>query len=126
MRISEQAKRLHFDTNVIITLREHLRAHKASLGVVIRRIEEPSELQYWQSSEILSTRLDDAMQLLDYYDQIAGSLLERQQNLLSLVSSPFVNQRSLYINSDSHLLWRTPHVDKQFQVSIYLQCFFYL
>lgn len=70
----------------MITLREHLRTHKASLQVVIRRTNEPSELQYWQASEILTARLDDALQVLEYYDQVASSLLEKQQNLLSLVS----------------------------------------
>jgi len=70
----------------MITLRECLRAHKASLKIVIQRNGESSEQQYWQSSEILSARLDDAFQLLEYYDQMACSLLEQQQNLLSLVS----------------------------------------
>jgi hypothetical protein len=69
----------------MINLREQLRTHRASLNVVIQRTREPSELQYWQSSEILTARLDDALQLLEYYDLTATSLLEQQQNLISLV-----------------------------------------
>jgi hypothetical protein len=72
----------------MITLREQLRAHKASLKVLIRRTNEPSELQYWQSSEILSARLDDALQSLEFYDELASSLLKQQKNLLGLVSFP--------------------------------------
>ncbi len=69
----------------MINLREQLRTHRASLNVVIQRTREPSELQYWQTSEILTARLDDALQLLEYYDLTATSLLEQQQTLISLV-----------------------------------------
>jgi hypothetical protein len=39
-----------------------------------------------RETQVLHTRLDDAFQLLEYYDLTATSLLEQQQNLLSLVS----------------------------------------
>ena len=71
----------------MISLREHLRIHKASLRVVIQRTRQESEGQsYWQSSKVLRNRLDDASELLEYFDVTATSLLEHQQNLLSLVS----------------------------------------
>jgi hypothetical protein len=71
----------------MISLREHLRIHKASLRVVIQRTKQEPEVQsYWQSSKVLRNRLDDASELLEYFDVTATSLLEHQQNLLSLVS----------------------------------------
>jgi hypothetical protein len=70
----------------MISLREHLRIHKASLQIVVQRTKNANEALYWTQSKILDTRLEDAFQLLEYYDVTATSLLERQQNLVSLVS----------------------------------------
>jgi hypothetical protein len=62
----------------MISLREHLRIHKASLDVVIQKLKEPLDE--------LKIRLHDTFRLLEYYDVTATALLEQQQNLLSLVS----------------------------------------
>lgn len=70
----------------MISLREHLRIHRASLKRVIQRTKEDSDSQSrWQSSHVLKNRLDDAAELLEYFDVTATSLLEHQHNLLSLV-----------------------------------------
>lgn len=74
------------DNIVAINLREQLRTHRASLKVVIQRTTEPSELQHWQSSEILATRLEDLSQMFEYHDLTATSLLDQQHSLISLVS----------------------------------------
>jgi len=40
----------------------------------------------WLDTQHLKGRLGDAFELLDYYDVTATTLMEQQQNLLSLVS----------------------------------------
>jgi hypothetical protein len=70
----------------MISLREHLRIHKASLHVVMQRAKSWPDPGGPRKAQVLQTRLDDAFQLLEYYDVTATSLLEQQQNLLSLVS----------------------------------------
>ncbi|KAH8588870.1 hypothetical protein B0O99DRAFT_693028 [Bisporella sp. PMI_857] len=82
--IIEQTRQLHRDNNVMISLREHLRIHKASLYVVLQRTDNWSDPGGPPEARVLHTRLDDAFQLLEYYDVTATSLLEQQQNLLSL------------------------------------------
>jgi hypothetical protein len=47
----------------------------------------------------LKGRLDDAFQLLEYYEVTATTLLEQQQNLLSLVHSSTVLFVKKYANS---------------------------
>jgi hypothetical protein len=71
----------------MISLREQLRIHKASLHVVMQRAKGWPDPGGSRKSRVLHTRLDDAFQLLEYYDVTATSLLEQQQNLLSLVST---------------------------------------
>lgn len=56
-----------------------------------RTKQEPEGQSYWQSSNVLQNRLDDASELLEYFDVTATSLLEHQQNLLSLVSRRLSN-----------------------------------
>jgi hypothetical protein len=75
---------------MIISLREHLRIHKASVRRIIKGISNKVEGASFSSpdqSQKLLMRLDDAFQLLEYYEVTACSLLDQQQNLLSLVSS---------------------------------------
>lgn len=72
----------------MISLREHLRIHKAALKIVAlnsQKIKRNKVRASWQGSSDLNSRLDAAAQLLDYYDVTATTLLEQQQNLLSLV-----------------------------------------
>ena len=79
-----QTKKLHQDNRIILSLQEHLRSHKASLNVIIRRLQSPSQAQ---GMNPLAYRFDTVSQVLDYYDVTSTSLLNQQQNLLSLVSS---------------------------------------
>jgi hypothetical protein len=61
----------------MISLREQLRIHKASLDCVKQVKPQPEDLK---------SRLNEASRLLEYYDLTATTMLEQQQNLLSLVS----------------------------------------
>jgi hypothetical protein len=87
MPILEQTRQLHNDNNVMISLREHVRIHKASLKVVKQRVEKMLGGPGWLDTQQLKSRLEDAFELLEYYDVTATTLLEQQQNLLSLVST---------------------------------------
>ena len=71
----------------MISLREHVRIHKASLKVVKQRVEKMLGGPEWLDTQHLKSRLEDAFELLEYYDVTATTLLEQQQNLLSLVST---------------------------------------
>lgn len=70
----------------MISLREHVRIHKASLKIVMQRVEYMLGGVDFMATQGLKGRLDDAFQLLEYYEVTATTLLEQQQNLLSLVS----------------------------------------
>jgi hypothetical protein len=73
---------------MIINLREHLRIHKASMKRIIQGLGNKVEATITPSAKhtkSLLVRLDDALQLLEYYEVTACSLLDQQQNLLSLV-----------------------------------------
>jgi hypothetical protein len=85
MPILEQTRQLHNDNNVMISLREHVRIHKASLKVVKQRVDKMLGGPEWLDTQHLKGRLEDAFELLEYYDVTATTLLEQQQNLLSLV-----------------------------------------
>ncbi|KAH6707784.1 hypothetical protein BKA61DRAFT_134492 [Leptodontidium sp. MPI-SDFR-AT-0119] len=82
--IIEHTRQLHTDNNDMISLREHLRIHQASLDVVMKRAQDWPEPSGPRASHSLLTRLDDAFRLLNYYDVTASTLLEQQGNLLSL------------------------------------------
>lgn len=69
----------------MISLREHVRIHKASLKIVMQRVEYMLGGVDFMVTQGLKGRLDDAYQLLEYYEVTATTLLEQQQNLLSLV-----------------------------------------
>ena len=69
----------------MISLREHVRIHKASLKIVMQRVEYMLGGVDFMATQGLKGRLDDAFQLLEYYEVTATTLLEQQQNLLSLV-----------------------------------------
>jgi hypothetical protein len=69
----------------MISLREHVRIHKASLRIVMQRVEYMLGGVDFMATQGLKGRLDDAYQLLEYYEVTATTLLEQQQNLLSLV-----------------------------------------
>lgn len=83
--IIQQTRQLHKDNNMMISLREHVRIHKASLRIVMQRVEGMLGGVDWIATQALKGRLEDAYQLLEYYDVTATTLLEQQQNLLSLV-----------------------------------------
>jgi hypothetical protein len=68
----------------MISLREHVRIHKASLKIVMQRVEYMLGGTDFMATQGLKGRLDDAYQLLEYYEVTAATLLEQQQNLLSL------------------------------------------
>jgi hypothetical protein len=68
----------------MLNLQEHLRSHKASLDVIKRRLQNPSQSQ---EMNLLTYRFDTASQVLDYYVVTSTILLGQQQNLLDLVSS---------------------------------------
>jgi hypothetical protein len=73
---------------MIISLREHLRIHKASVRRITQGVGERAEATDPAARKLgraLRVRLDDTFQLLEYYDVTACSLLDQQQNLLSLV-----------------------------------------
>lgn len=73
---------------MIISLREHLRIHKASVRRIIQGVGDKTEATDPEARKLgraLRVRLDDTFQLLEYYDVTASSLLDQQQNLLSLV-----------------------------------------
>ncbi|KAG4438465.1 hypothetical protein IFR05_006033 [Cadophora sp. M221] len=82
--IIEHTRQLHTDNNDMISLREHLRIHQASLDVVMKRAQDWPEPSGPRAGHSLLTRLDDAFRLLNYYDVTASTLLEQQGNLLSL------------------------------------------
>jgi hypothetical protein len=69
----------------MISLREHVRIHKASLKIVMQRVEYMLGGVDFMVTQGLKGRLDDAFQLLEYYEVTATTLLEQQSNLLSLV-----------------------------------------
>jgi hypothetical protein len=71
----------------MISLREHVRIHKASLKIVMQRVEYMLGGVDFVATQGLKGRLDDAFQLLEYYEVTATTILEQQQNLLSLVHS---------------------------------------
>jgi hypothetical protein len=75
----------------MISLREHVRIHKASLKIVMQRVEYMLGGVDFVATRGLKGRLDDAFQLLEYYEVTATTLLEQQQNLLSLVHSSAVH-----------------------------------
>jgi hypothetical protein len=83
--IIQQTRQLHKDNTMMISLREHVRIHKASLRIVMQRVEDMLGGVDWITTQALKGRLEDAYQLLEYYDVTATTLLEQQQNLLSLV-----------------------------------------
>jgi hypothetical protein len=83
----------------MISLREHVRIHKASLKIVMQRVEYMLGGVDFMATQGLKGRLDDAYQLLEYYEVTATTLLEQQQNLLSLVSCSglrFVSYSNIY------------------------------
>lgn len=82
--ILDQTRQLHNDNDVMISLREHIRIHKASLKVVKQRVEKMLGGPEWLDTQHLKGRLEDAFELLEYYDVTATTLLEQQQNLMSL------------------------------------------
>lgn len=73
---------------MLITLREHLRIHIASMNVVRHRFTNQKAAESSAPDAFLNMRLEDAYNLLEYYNVTATGLLEQQQNLLSLVSYP--------------------------------------
>jgi hypothetical protein len=99
--ILQQTRRLHQETNMIISLREHLRIHKASVRRIIQGLNDKVKVadspSHWSQKHrrSLLIRLDNTLQLLEYYDVTACSLLDQQQNLLSLVrsSNPFATSQ---------------------------------
>jgi len=82
--ILQQTHLLHQEANTMMSLHEHLRIHQAS----ITRFElESNNIQPGTpvGRMKLMKRIQHTTKLLDYYDITATSLLEQQQNLLSLV-----------------------------------------
>lgn len=89
--ILQQTRRLHQEANMIISLREHLRIHRASVRRIIQGIGDKVEAagdEAPKQSRSLLIRLDDTFQLLEHYEVTACSLLDQQQNLLRLVCFP--------------------------------------
>jgi len=83
--ILQQTRRLHQDTSTTLALSESLRLQVASmkqLQRVMRRVPDTPKLVD------LKDRLEDVIQLLDYYEVTAQTVLSQQQNLLSLVCGP--------------------------------------
>jgi hypothetical protein len=78
-----QTRRLHRDTGTTLALRESIRLHTSSLKRFCLGIER---LENTSHSASLRERLDDVSQLLEYYELTSSTILEQQQNLLSLVS----------------------------------------
>jgi hypothetical protein len=78
-----QTRRLHRDTGTTLALRESIRLHAASLKRFSLGVDKLSDTS---RSASLHERLDDVSQLLDYYELTSSTILEQQQNLLSLVS----------------------------------------
>lgn len=89
------------DYSVIISLREQLRIHKASLQAVMQRMDRVSGELHSPRKQLLMDRLDDAFQLLLYYDVTASTILEQHRNLLSLVSLYFNSSRLLAVVDDT-------------------------
>lgn len=86
--IIQQTRQLHAENNVLITLREHLRIRIASMNVVRHRFTNQNAAESSAPDTFLNMRLEDAYNLLEYYNVTATGLLEQQENLLSLVSYP--------------------------------------
>jgi hypothetical protein len=78
----------------MISLREHVRIHKASLKIVMQRVEYMLSGVDFMATQGLKGRLD-AYQLLEYYEVTATTLLEQQQNLLSLVGCHFETSKKI-------------------------------
>lgn len=81
----------------MISLREHVRIHKASLKIVMQRVEYMLGGVDFVATQGLKGRLDDAFQLLEYYEVTATTLLEQQQNLLSLVGLSLQHFQKTYL-----------------------------
>lgn len=90
----------------MISLREHVRIHKASLKIVMQRVEYMLGGVDFMTTQGLKGRLDDAYQLLEYYEVTATTLLEQQQNLLSLVRSIRVEAILQFAHLNRHLISR--------------------
>jgi hypothetical protein len=83
----------------MISLREHVRIHKASLKIVMQRVEYMLGGVDFMATQGLKGRLDDAYQLLEYYEVTATTLLEQQQNLLSLVSCKMYKELTILLTT---------------------------
>lgn len=58
---------------------------------IIQQVKGRNEMEgsaSWKRSRQLYNRFEETLQVLDYYEVTAGSLLDHQQNLLSLVRVP--------------------------------------
>ncbi|RFU34416.1 hypothetical protein B7463_g1904, partial [Scytalidium lignicola] len=84
MPIQHQTRQLHSDNRVVIGLREHVRIHKTSIKIVMQRVENMLGGSQWVDTQHLKTRLEDAYLAIEFFDVTATTLLEQQQNLLSL------------------------------------------
>ncbi|KAH8819972.1 hypothetical protein F5884DRAFT_849257 [Xylogone sp. PMI_703] len=82
--IQHQTRQLHRDNMAMINLREHVRIHKTSVKIVMQRVENMLGGSQWIDTQHLKTRLEDAYQAIEFFDVTATTLLEQQQNLLSL------------------------------------------
>lgn len=76
---------IHKDTATTLALRESVRLHAASLK---RFSECVIKLPITKELKSLQDRLYDVSQLLEYYETTSLTILEQQQNLLSLVIIP--------------------------------------
>lgn len=81
-----QTRRLHRDTGTTLALRESIRLHTASLKRFSLGIERLGNATHLAP---LRERLDDVSQLLEYYELTSSTILEQQQNLLSLVTHSY-------------------------------------
>jgi hypothetical protein len=68
----------------MMSLQEHLRIHQASMERFELEINN-TQLGAPVGRMKLNTRIHHTKQLFNYYNMTASSLLEQQQNLLSLV-----------------------------------------
>lgn len=99
--IIKHTRQLHTDNNAMISLREHLRIHQASLDVAMKRARDWPDPGGHQVRRRLLTRLDDASRLLNFYDVTASTLLDQQGSLLGLVSRFLALEAELIVELNS-------------------------
>jgi hypothetical protein len=87
--VLEQTRQLHKDTASTIDLRESMRLHTFSVKRFLEFIDK-TDPKLTSRSELMS-RLRGVLLGLDYHDLTSNTLLEQQQNLLSLVGSNYIH-----------------------------------